>query len=60
MALFSSSCPPGFGERGLTVEWSITYQEVSSLSVLEFAVTAPPPLEAIVHSPNQADAAPKI
>jgi hypothetical protein len=44
----------------LTVLWSITYHVVSSLVVLELAVIAPPPLLAIVHSPNQAAASPKM
>lgn len=40
--------------RERTLEWSITSHEVSELDDLELA------FEAMVHSPNQADASPKI
>jgi hypothetical protein len=39
---------------------SKAYQAVSLVSWREFAVMAPAPLETMSHSPNQAEASPKM
>ena len=48
-----------YERRRLTVLESITYHAASSVVSLDAAVIAPPPLLAMVHSPNQAAASPK-